>query len=195
MKLKMCQQSVSLANSAGKKLVCSCYYVQATTIDPHSESIIQLYSHTTAEGGGLIEPNFRVVDSLNSIAARCYVDDCLVIRVANVTSDPNTAIDHDFETEMINDYQPHYEQHEADISEQMVSSSGRDFFPDSDYTNEDISEGLELSSSENTFQSPTNNDQSDQINLLINQMCQKAECRERLSDYQLYATTIPNKSK
>ena len=88
MKLKMCQQSVSLVNSTGKRLVCSCYSVQATTIDPHSESIIPLYSHTTTEGGGLIEPNFRVVDSLNLIAARCYVDDYLVIRVANVTSHP-----------------------------------------------------------------------------------------------------------
>ena len=51
-----------------------------------------------------------------------------------------------------------YEQHEADISEQMVSSSGRDFLPDSDYTHEDISESippdLELSSAENTHQSP-----------------------------------------
>ena len=115
--------------------------------------------------------------------------------------DASTAVDHDFETDMIYDYEPDYEQHEADISEQMVSSSGRDFLPDSDYTHEDISESippdLELSSAENTHQSPTNDDQSDQPADKSNVPAGRRQRKlpSKYKDYQLYAATIPNKSK
>ena len=88
MHMRILDQSVPFVNRKGRRLACTCYSARSITIDPQSESIIPLYSHTTIEGGGLIEPNIRVVNSHNLIAARCYVGEHLVIRMANITSEP-----------------------------------------------------------------------------------------------------------
>ena len=87
MNLRMLQQSIPLVNSSGDRLACACYSARSVTIEAYSERVIPMYAHTTIEGGGLIEPNFRVVDSYNLIASRCYVKECLVLRVANITAE------------------------------------------------------------------------------------------------------------
>ena len=88
MNFRLHEQSIPLVNKDGKRLACSCFTMEAITIEPYSERVVPLTSSAQFDPGGLVEPNYPVISQLGLLGSRCLVDKVPVIRLANVSSCP-----------------------------------------------------------------------------------------------------------
>ena len=86
MNFRLHEQSIPLVNKDGKRLACSCFTMEAITIEPYSERVVPLTSSAQFDPGGLVEPNYPVISQLGLLGSRCLVDKVPVIRLANVSS-------------------------------------------------------------------------------------------------------------
>ena len=65
----------------GKRLSCTCLSARQTTIDSHRKMKIHLYANDESIRGGLVQPNYTVMDNLILIAAPCLTSQDLVLQV------------------------------------------------------------------------------------------------------------------
>ena len=86
--MRIYDQTIPLVDKKGKRLSCTCFSARQTTIDPHTEMIIDLYANDESIQGGLVQPNYTVMDKLSLLAAPCLTSQDLVLRVANITEHP-----------------------------------------------------------------------------------------------------------